>query len=244
MATPVGRADYLQLARKHVQAAHLWGVMAGTDFWMMPSANGQDTSGNAHELSDYGWTTTSLVPTAGSGADLITSADKGVPGHTLTNASGDILGSPALFGDYYHALQAARIAGMGNNLPRLLVAEFVASFSVASADENQSAIGFFEDGATISTQADQLAVIYSNGVNFKLISGADSTGSTGAAIDTSWHLWKIELNVAEQVAKWYIDGTYQGSIAIETDEFPCKFGMHALTTNRPLLGWVHVYYEW
>lgn len=243
MAAPFSRADYLQLARKHVPAAHLWPVSAGSDFWMVPCANGQDGSGNAHELADYGWITTSLVPTDGSAADLLTSADVGAPGHTLTNASGDLLGSPALFGDYYHALQAARICGM-KTLPRLLVVEFVAAFSVASAAENQSAVGFFEDGATLSTQADQLAVIVSDGANFRLIDGADATGSAGAAIDTNFHLWRIELNVAEQVARWYIDDVVQGTLAIETDEFPCKFGMHTLTTNRIKLGWVHVFYDW
>ncbi len=243
MAAPFSRADYLALVRKHVLAAHLWPVSAGTDYWMVPCANGQDTSGNAHELSDYGWTTTSLVPTDGSAADLMTSADVGTPGHTLTNASGDILGSPALFGDYYHALQAQKIAGM-RTLPRLLVAEFVAAFSVASANEAQTAVGFFEDGATISTQADQLAVVVSDGTNFRLISGGDATGDAGTVIDTAFHVWRIELNVAEQVAKWFIDDANQGQITLETDEFPCKFGMHALTTNRIKLGWVHCFYDW
>lgn len=47
-----------------------------------------------------------------------------------------------------------------------------------------------------------------------------------------------------------IDGTYYltknsaTTLSITGDEFPAKFGFHALTTNRPALGLTHVFYDW
>lgn len=245
----LSQADYTNLVRQHVRSAHGWAIEAGTDFWLPGGAGLQFTAGGAHELADYGWTTTSLSTVDGSGADFMESSDKGTPSHILTNASGDILLSPALFGDYTHAELAALVA-FGNRgeprMPRFLVCEFRATFSDASADENQSAIGLFEDGATASTAADQLAVVYSNGVNFVLRSDADS--DVGAAVDNLSHRFKIVLfkngTTYTDGAEWFIDGVSQGRMDIKADEFPAKFGMHVLTTNRILLHWVHIYYDW
>src|SRR3990167_6001665 len=162
------------------------------------------------ELVDGGWTCTSMVNTAGSDSDfgggVFTPSttkgpksgpfdgsygDIGTPNHALTDASGDILLSPAVFGDAAAMEAAANLPGKIIR-PRVLIADFFAAFTVASADEVTSAVGFFEDGATASTEADQYAVVKSNGVNFQLAGNA-ATLDAGPLISTTWHKWKIVL---------------------------------------------------
>ncbi len=276
MANNSLKSDYLPIARKHVLRGSEWGYMAGSDYWLnlnsvidLGQADSDTDPGNQNGLAAHGWTATSLVNTAGSGSDFMggdftaaaatgpaaglasapagTFADAGTPNHFLTNASGDLLGSPAIFGDAVHARQAALLCGK-RDMPRFLIAEFWAAFTVASADEVTSAIGFFEDGATISTEADQYAVIYSNGTNFKL-NGNAANMATGPVIATTWHLWKIVLqrNAAAVPSVYaYRDGTIFSTTAGAgaADEFPLKFGFHALTTNRIGLGAVHIFYDW
>ena len=177
-----------------------------------------------------------------------TFGDIGVPNHLLTNASGDLLLSPAIFADATHARQAAILAGK-SILPRFLVCSFFGSMSVNSAAEVRSSWGLFVATATDATvEASQLAVIQSDSANF-LLAGAAATMTIGAAVDTSWHNFKIVLafnGAAAAQVYWYIDGTLQSRTAgvAAQDVFPCKFGFGALTTNRPLLGPVHISYDW
>jgi len=210
-----------------------WGVQPGTDFMLLPE--GEILTANGYLLSDYGWTTTSLSLVTGAGADFIASADVGVPGHILTNASGDLLQSPVVFGDYYHAWLASKILGY---VPSTLVVEVIAAFSVATANETTSGFGLIEDGGGPATANDALAYIFSDSANFGLRSGAAS--DAGAAVDNAWHVWRIEVDSTN--VEWFIDDTSQGTIALEADEWPVSFGMHTLTTNRVLLGPVHIYY--
>ena len=271
MAAPNIKNFYLPTTRLHVPRGSDWGQTAGTDYWLLfnPAADlmATATAGTmVDELVDGGWTATSMANTAGGGADfgggVFTKTttpyikpgpfdgsygDAGTPNHALTNASGDILLSPAIFGDAVHMEMAAIIAGKSTR-PRYLIADFWAAFTVASADEVTSAIGFFEDGATASTEADQYATIYSNGVNFVLAGNAAAL-DTGPAISTTWHKWKIVLQFNGASAPniyWYVDGAIQNTTAAAgiSDEFPLKFGLHALTTNRIGLGMVHCYYDW
>jgi hypothetical protein len=250
------RSAYLPINRRHVTSGHRWGIEVGTDYWFTPGpvydqaqpASATDPQA-IYALVETGWVATSLANTAGSGADLISSADKGVPNHLLTNASADLLASPALFGSYDDALQAQIIAGM-SSLPRFLVCEFMGAMTVHSADEPTSGWGFLEDGATADVEAAQLAFISSDSANFQLAGngGAGALTDVGPADDALWHLFTIELVVSTGLAHWYIDdptrATSLGSVAITADEAPYKFGMHALTTNRPALGWVHIFYDW
>ncbi|KKK63454.1 hypothetical protein LCGC14_2994100, partial [marine sediment metagenome] len=57
--------------------------------------------------------------------DFLSSSDIGVPDHVLTNASGDLLQSPAIFGGYAHSRAAESMLGfgqfMGNDLDALVV---------------------------------------------------------------------------------------------------------------------------
>ena len=52
--------------------------------------------------------------------------------------------------------------------------------SVHTADEPTSGWGLFEDGATISTEADQLAFISSDSANFQLAANAGAGALTDA----------------------------------------------------------------
>jgi hypothetical protein len=223
--------------RVHVAAAD-WGNLAGTDFWLIPSG-GILTTGAAQLITDNGWTATSLALVAGTGGDFLASADVGVTNHILTNATGDILQSPQILGDYYHGQVAAGILGY---TPTKLTLEVTAAFSVASADEETSGFGLYEAGGTVSTKAGQIAAIVSDSVNFELASAVDT--DVGAAVDNAWHVWKIVVSQGTTDAiEWFIDGTSQGTINLQTDLAPFYFGMHTLTTNRILLGPVHAWYS-
>lgn len=271
MAYPNQKNALLPTTRLHVQAGYQWGSYMGTDYWLT-SNSGMDIYSAAattvgEQLAENGWTATSLVNTAGSGSDfrgnVFTKAtttgpktgshggaftDPGIPNHALTNASGDLLLSPAVFGDAAHMRAAAQIMGKAS-LPNYLIADFWASMSVASAAEVRSSIGFFTAAATDSTvEASQLAAIQSDGTNF-LMAGAAATMTKGALIDTSWHNWKIVLQFNGATGAscfWYIDGALQSTTAgvAAQDVFPCKWGFGAFTTNRPLVGLTRIYYDY
>lgn len=254
---------YLPLARVHITEGFRWGQALGSDYWLGWNS-GLDilaaaSTATGEELAENGWTATSMVNTAGAGADFGgglhtpvnggfgTFGDAASPNHALTNATGDILLSPAIFGDAAHMWAAARILGK-STLPRYLIAEFWAAFTVASADETTSAIGFFEDGATASTEADQYAVIRSDGTNF-LLQGNAATLATGPAIATTWAWWKIVLDhqgaTGPNVYAYRNNTIFSATAGVGAqDEFPLKFGLHSLTTNRQGLGPVHIYYDW
>lgn len=264
---------YLPMNRKHVTAGYEWGNRAGTDYWLDFNSNfdtmAAASTATGEQLAENGWTATSMVNTAGTAGDFRggvftsvpanggpaagargingTYVDITAPNHALTDASGDILLSPAFVGDAAHMWQAARLAGM-SKLPDLLIAEFFAAFTVASADETQSFVGFFEDNATASTEADQYAGVRSNGVNF-LGQGNAATMATGPVIATAWGFWKIVLEFNGATGPnvyFYRNGAIFSATAGvgAQDEFPLRFGLHALTTNRIGLGLTHIYYDW
>lgn len=233
--------DLERLRRVHIQAFG-WGDELGTDYWLFPGpgVNGATTK----ILSDVGWTLTSLGITAGSGADFISAADKGTPRTILHNASGDLISSPVVFGDYQHARAASLIMGR-TDLPRYLIMDAFAAFTTASANEDTSGFGLIEDGGAITTAGDHMAVIVSDGTNFIARTGADS--STGAAVDTNYHWWRILIDRtigATNGARWYIDGVSQGTFDVQADEWPVHFAAHSLTTNRIALGTTHIFYAW
>ncbi len=236
-------ASFGQLvSRVHVVDPRQWSFCAGTNFFLGGgTTTALITSGTAGQvLSEFGWTTTALAYVAGSAADFASSADPGIAPHFLLADASDLLASPAIFGSYNHMLQAQRILGY---LPTSLNCEVWAAFTTASADEPSTAFGFVEDGGSVITAAaaDQLACISSNATNFELNSGAAS--DAGAAVDNAWHLWKISVTSTQ--VEWFIDGTSQGTIALEADEFPVSFeaGVVAAGTNDIALGNVHIWYE-
>lgn len=252
----MGQKIYLPLARKHITKAQDWAHSIGTDYWFTPSA-GIDVFAAATatgiELAEHGWTTTSLVNTAGSGADFGSSSDVGTPVSVLTDATADLLESPAIFGTYPHMRAAADIAGMAD-LPRFLIARFWgAGVVVSNAAEGHSGWGFVEDGGAVSTAADHAAFIGSDGTNFVFNANGGTAQSMGTAADTTWREWAIVMAVTEQKAYAYLApswrfgspplGTAAASLTLTTDEAPYSFGMHALT-NDFTMGVLHIYYEW
>jgi hypothetical protein len=254
---------YLPLARKHVMADR-WKDEVGTDFWLMPSlltgTVGDTTAGKAggNRLFDNGWTFEAEHNVIGSASafrgGVITAgspATPGIPTHLAFLATGDIVASPPIFGGYDHMLAAAWCVGKNRHqLPTKLIMECRAAFTVNSANEPTSGFGFFEDATTTTTatEALQLAFISSDSVNFQLATNASSTlVDVGDAISTTWHEWEIviDYDTAGAIrASWYIDGVLQGSIVPTTNEAPYAFGAHTLSTNKLLLGPVHIYYDW
>lgn len=240
--SPVGNAAPMR-TRVHVMDPREWAFTLGTDWWLHGgTTTALITSGTAGQvLSEYGWTTTTLAYTAGSAADFGSSSDVGVPPHIILADASDLLASPAIFGTYPHMQAASGI--LGYTVTRLVL-EVWAAFLTASADEPSSAFGWVEDGGSVITAAaaDQMAAISSNGTNFELNSGA--AVDAGAAIDTAWHLWKV-VTTFGGTHEWFIDGTSQGTLAIQADEWPVSFeaGIVAAGTNDIGIHSVHIYYE-
>ena len=232
-----GRAE----TRIHVTDPFDWNRVLGTDYWAFFGPE-SITSATGRLLSDQGWTTASLAETAGTGADFLSSADEENPAHVLTNASGDLLQSPSVFGDYIHAQAAAKI--LGRDITRMVV-EWYGAMTVRTANEVISGWGLVEAGGSPATGDDHMAWIWvAGGVGDAFhFEYANGTGDdTGAAADTSWHAFKI-VGTLGGTWEWFIDGVSQGTLAIQTDLFPVSFGMHAFTTNRPALSWLHIWYE-
>ena len=239
MILPVDKRDRIYVP------AHRWGSEFGTDYVLHPAGSLLGATTALDAIVDAGWTTTAITLVRADGADFMASADVGIPAHILTNASGDLLQSPTLFGDYPHANMAWRMMNRDMRLagvPARLNMEVWAAFSVATANETTSGFGFIEDAGTPVTAGDHLAYIFSDGTNFLLRSGA-ATSSAGIAVDNTWRRWKI--TVTQAGVAWYLDDVQQstGLLALEADEFPVSFAMHTLTTNRVLLGQVHIWYD-
>lgn len=218
---------------RHHVPAHLWQSEAGTDYWIVAGNQDMFTASGATNISgldSYGWVTTSLdAHTNTTTADFMSSADD-TPPHILANASGDALSSPFIFGNYSHALLAGQILG---HLPTKLTAEFYAAFTVASADETGTYMGFHSSGKSMS--------IYSDATNFLLSSSG--TEDAGIAVDNAYHQWRIVVDSSTSLCEWFVDGTSQGSIAVEADAWPMAFECVASTTNRFALSWAHIWYE-
>lgn len=253
--TMLTQKEYLDLmyAMHHASRARDWGetialqysFYAATDFY------GATTEGN--DLSAFGWTVTGAPPyVANSGADFMTSDDKGTTGGVHLDTAQDELSSPAIFGDYAHAAAVANLIGRINgagtpDLPRFLVADFFARFS-ANAAETGTGIGFIEDGGSAAVANDHMACIYTDGTSWKLRSGA-AASSAIATDDTNPHHFRIVVDRINALAYGYVDDmTFSAgqSIAIQGDEWPAKFGAGVVSagTNDPVLNWARVRYAW
>lgn len=232
--------------RLHVYAPD-WSAPGATDYWIGGDSVGAlGSAGAGPTLSDYGWTTTSLANVIGSAADFAAKADVGVPGSLGTDGgAGDLLKSPALFGDFVH-MDAARYH-LGA-YPAYLMLEAWLKWGVASNNETTSGFGFIEDGGSPVTAADHLAMMYSDGTNFGLRSGADS--DAGAVVQTTPLGLRIRMKPGTtDKVQWFLrtaaTGGFvsQGTIDLETDEFPAIFGFGEGTSNTIQMFWAHVMYS-
>lgn len=206
-----------------------------TDYWLAPTGAGDlvAASGatNISGLDSYGWTTTSLAVVAAVTGDFLSSADD-VAGLIRGDAASDLIASPGIFGNGTHQLLVSKTLGF---LPDKLIAEWTGAFTVASANEATTYMGFHNGAAiTMAIISDSSTFLLSNGVST----------DAGAAVDNAVHTWKIEISKAAGTATWYIDGTSQGTLAITQDVWPAAFICAAGTTNRwTLAGYLHIYYE-
>jgi hypothetical protein len=239
----INRDDYEALLRKHVLNPFNWGIEAGTDFWLSATANGMLSASTTFLISDAGWTATSQALADGAAADFMTASDVGTPGGFTSNAQNDLLSSPAIFGDYAHAHQAMILLGK-KTLPRYLIGDFYARFSVASSNETTTQLGFVEDGGSPAVAADAMAMFVSNGTTFTIRSGA-ATGTGVVAIDTAAHRFRIVCDRVADTAYGYVDGVASGSIAIQADEWPVKFGSGSGGANNLIqLTQAHIFYAY
>ena len=225
--------------RVHAPTNQEWGAYAATDFW----ANfGNPDAIPANAIGDpdlYGWTTSGYSHTAGSAADFLSSTDVGTTQGINLDTAGDYILSPFIFGDYANALLAGQILG---HFPTSLNMECYARFA-ANNDEEETGFGFVEAGSTGAlAKADLMAYITSDGTNFSLESGA--AADAGSTDNTTAHQFKIKCKGA--TAEWFIDGTSQGTIALQNDLWPVAWGASTKAStgaNDPVIAWVHIWYE-
>ena len=246
LTSPVTTSGLSSASRVHVWRPEQWNRSGGTDFWGVWGPESLTAAaGSSALITDSGWTATSMVETAGTGADLIATADRTAPAHVLTDAASDLLQSPAIFGDYMHAQIAASILGYQ---PTKLIAEFGFNFTVGTGNEPASAIGFVEAGGSIVTANDAMATIFSDGTNFKLRSGA-AAGSAGPAIGAAWRIGRISLDNTVAAGTGMVTATIDGvtvpAIDCQTDLFPVSFGLGVVAagTNRIGSSFWHIWYE-
>ena len=217
--------------------------LSGDCFWLVgggPDVMATGAAAVAGGLSGWGWTTTTLSLTAATGADFLSSADVGTPASIAFAADTDLLQSPTIFGDYSHGLAAGEILG---RYPTKLICEVYAAFPTNSAEETRTGFGLIEAGGTAGTDVSAMAWIHALATTnaFSLRSGAASDNAS--SLDSAYHQWRIVVNSADSLVEWFIDGTSQGTIAVQTDLWPCSFGAYASTTNRVALAWIHLWYE-
>lgn len=241
----LSRGDLAELRRVHVTEPNKWSTQVGTDFWIIAGANNQGTAGAVNLLTDGGWTATSIAAyAAGSAADFMSKDDVGTPAEYTQDAQNDLLESPAVFGDYAHAHAAAVIMGE-RSLPRFLIADVYARFSVVANDEPTTCLGFVEDGGAITTANDSLACISSNGTSWVIQSNGSENLSGAVAVSTSPTWFRILLDKINSTAYAYANGTLIGSIAITADEFPVSFGAGSGGANNLVqLNQAHIFYAW
>ena len=229
-----------KIQRQHVTRPSLWNRSAGTDFWFL---SGASLAGIAADelMTDYGWTLTSITSTAGSLADLLSSADVGTPTISALDAASDLILSPTIFGDYAHGLQAGQILG---HTPTTLNLEVYANFSVHTASETTTGFGLSTGSGLTATN--HIAYIYTDGTNFN-IRGTPGTGAfndVGAVDDALYHLFRITAT-AGGTTEWFIDGTSQGTITLVADLFPTAFSASVVAagTNRVNIAFAHLWYS-
>lgn len=228
--------------RMHIMNAEDWATECGTDFWMI-ATTGEQTVGvgaGRHTLDTHGWTTTSIVEYEGSGGDFLSAADDD-PSAFHFDAQNDLLQSPVLFGSYAHARMVQEHLGW---LPTVLSMEIFAQFVDATNNETNSCFGFVEGGGSIIVANDALATIFSDGTNYRLRSGATTSG-VGPVDDTAWHKWRIKITSAG--VEWFVDGASQNAgslLALETDEFPVSFGIGVggAGANTLKMSQAHIWY--
>ena len=232
--------------------AYDWNVVPALEYWFHAGEDvlGVTTEGNL--LTAAGWTVTGTIAVVeGSGADFMTSSDKGTPNSLSTDTASDIVQSPTIFGDYVHGLQVCtlinRVSRSGApDLPRFL--ELLVYFAFdANNNETGSGVGFVEDGGSPAVANDHMAAFFVDGTSFRIRSGAATSGII-AAMDTSYHLGRILVDNVNALAYGWLDdfSVAPVSVAIQDDEWPVSFGYGTVAAgaNDPKVNFARVRYGW
>ena len=228
--------------RVHIATPQEWGTGCGTDYWAN-FGNLDLIPTGPEDLEDHGWIASAWSHLAGTGADLMDSADVGTTGGLNFATASDYIISPFIFGDYAHARMAQDLLGY---LPTTLNMECYARFA-ANNDEEETGFGFViagtDDNALV--KADLEAFVASDGTDFSLESA--SAAATSISNDnTTAHVFKIVMAKGAAI-DWYIDDTIQtNTLALVEDVFPVAFaaGTKASTgANDPVVSWVHIWYS-
>lgn len=239
-----------------------WNRTVALEYWLQPSlaAMGVGTfSDGLFAVTSNGWVNTGTVlGVAGTGADFPLAAhntyavsqasgDLGTPAHFAIDTAGDLLNSPALFGDPTHMAIAAELAGM-NDLPTRIIYDSWTRFAVVITTSDTSGHGFVEAGGAASVANDAFAIFYSDGTNFLLRSAAATSAALMAA-DTNPHRFRIVIDRINQLIYAYIDNmaTALGSIALQNDLSPVSVGAGSLaSTGANFVQWgpTRVRYAW
>jgi hypothetical protein len=217
-----------------------WNNTTAFQFHFIPSESQIAGTGNIEDLSDRGWVVTSLAFVEGTGADFLSAADPGMPGHYVTDAALDLIQSPAMFGGSVHATEAGHHLG---RQPTQMIIEVHGKFSVVANDEAATGFGIVQNGGSVIEPTDAIAMIVSDGTNFLCRSSADS--DVGALVDTDLHEFKIIISQGTTDAiEWFIDGVSQGTLDLLTDVFPFAWGggVMAAGVNRILIGPAEIEY--
>lgn len=213
-----------------------WALVGeATDFMLPCLTDGSQTAGSAHELVDYGWTVTSVTQGSGSTADFLLQADSSSDMGWSFDGVNDELLSPQMFGSYWRGQLAAETLGYS---PTKLIAEIIAVWTTATANETITGFGF--STGTGLTGTNHVAYIYTDGSNFSIRNQQGS--DVGAADDALFHVFRIEMTQGGSI-EWFIDSTSQGTIPMEQDKFPTRFAASSSTTNRFTIVWGHIWYE-
>ena len=224
-----------------VNDPRLWGSAAGYEFWLSSQYGNLVASASATNpggLDGWGWQTSGLSTSTDSTGDFLSSADQGVNGIYI-NAATDALVSPVIFGGYAAGVQAARFLG---GQPTKLSLELHASFLDASANDTTTFFGLTGAGVVDAALAVSAGCIRSGGAASTFFLTSDNGSDAGAAIDTSFHKWKITYGAT--TTEWFIDDVSQGTITTELDVWPCAFKAYrGGATNSILINWVRIFYE-
>ncbi len=242
---------YLASAAKRGQD---WATTPAALYMLRFSAESFGVAGDAHELADYGWTTTTLTLADGSGADVPDAGwgtlDWGTPGSCTLGDTTDLLQSPAIFADPMGFLTAGFcLSGPSGRPPRSFVARIWAAFTTDSNNQNRTCFGLFEAGGNPSVAADAFAMIFSDGANLAIRSGAAAGSAVGPAVAQQLLCHEIEIDRLAQLIYWRTstDGitfTQRATLAIEADLLPVGFGASCITNNVLVLyGDAFFYYK-
>lgn len=236
----------LQQRRVHVGPYDLSNAAATDYWWNFGDTANQTAAASATNPGGFpGWlmTATSLVPTAGTAGDFDSWADF-TPSHSLTNAAADAFVTPRLFGG---ADQFQRVSEVLGYRPTILRLEGVWAFTVASANETASYVGFCAPATTDAAAAGAGPCIRSGGTASTFFLTSDNGSDGGGNIDTLFHRWRIDIDATN--ANWYDDiavpgtlGASRGTIATEADIWPLSLKYINTTTNRLGVSWLHVGY--